>query len=255
MLHSACWILLILQSSSPTTEALRLWQKGQDALLDNKEIQAIDCFEESLVLDPGLTKNYLSLAAVYLGRGENELACRYLTLYMAANPRHIQVREHYADLLHRMNRLLEAQHHYEQFIADIQDDDELAQRHLIPAHSQLMQIAEKQRQSYQEHLHRGIGLFLLATRYANQKEWKGEESQEALLCRAAGELRQARIYRPYEARPCWYLYEVWSTLLQSLPAKRHLRLAHERSLQTSLTPMEHRSLRLAWEQAHSLFAK
>ena len=70
-------------------------------------------------------------------------------------------------------------------------------------------------------------------------------STEALLCKAAAELGLARMKRPSEARPCWYLHEVWSRLAQQHPAARWLRAAEAAAPFSYLTPAEQRDLRLA----------
>ena len=63
-------------------------------------------------------------------------------------------------------------------------------------------------------------------------------SAESLLCKAAGELILARRERPDEARPCWYLFEVWSQLAQRQPAARWLRAAEDAAPFSYLTPAE-----------------
>jgi hypothetical protein len=55
----------------------------------------------------------------------------------------------------------------------------------------------------------------------------------------------ARLQAPDQARPCWYLYEVWSRLAQRQPALRHLREADMAAPFSYLTPAEKRNLRLA----------
>jgi hypothetical protein len=110
-----------------------------------------------------------------------------------------------------------------------------------------MEIAEAEGDEYAEHLHRGIGLYLLARERAElpEIEDEGEMSEEGLLCKAAGELTMARMARRDEARPCWYLYEVWSRLDQRQPALRHLRLADAAAPFSYLTPAERRELEVA----------
>src|SRR5437763_1610826 len=93
---------------------------------------------------------------------------------------------------------------------------------------------------------RGIGLYLLARQRAALPDSEGELSCEGLLCKAAGELTLARLRRPDEARPCWYLYEVWSELAQRQPALRWLRAAEEAAPAGGLTPAEQRGLQRAW---------
>lgn len=250
--NPACLTMLLLTflpaDSTQSLEALRLWKSGQQAMLDGQNRKAINCFEESLILDPKMTRNYLSLAAVYLDRCEESKACLYLTLYVAAHPEHVMVRGHYAELLQRLKRLEEAQYQYEHFVSDVQANSNLAKEHLISTHSRLMQIAEQMGTSYEEHLHRGIGLWLLARDHAGKQHWNGQETREALLFRAAGELKLARERRPEEARPCWYLSQVWKQLLQSQPARKYLRTAALKADVSFLTPTERREMHLSLRQ-------
>jgi len=131
-------------------------------------------------------------------------------------------------------------------VADIQDESELATKHLVHCYSRLMEIAEAEDDEYAEHLNRGIGLYVLACERAHlPNPNEGELSVEAVLCKAAGELTMARMVRRDEARPCWYLYAVWSRLDQRQPALRHLREADALAPFTFLTPAERRDLELA----------
>ncbi len=100
-----------------------------------------------------------------------------------------------------------------------------------------MAAAEDAGDVYGEHLHRGIGLYLLAG--------QDPAGAEALLCKAAGELTLAARERPAEARPHWYLHLVWAQLAQSQPAMRHLRLAADLAAHADLSPAERRALSLA----------
>ena len=79
-------------------------------------------------------------------------------------------------------------------------------------------------------------------------EPEGELPVEGLLCKAAGELTLARLERPDEARPCWYLYEVWSHLAQRQSALRWLREADAAAPFSYLTPNEQRRLSLAHQR-------
>jgi hypothetical protein len=111
-----------------------------------------------------------------------------------------------------------------------------------------MEIAVAEEDEYAEHLHRGIGLFLLA----RQQEAQGSHADpcpEALLCRAAAELTLARIACPDEAQPCWYLYEVWSRLAQRQAALRCLREADLAAPFSYMTPTEQTRLALACRRA------
>jgi tetratricopeptide (TPR) repeat protein len=246
---------LVAGETPPADTAETAWQEGQKALLAGKTDQAIACYQRSLALDPGLNRNHLSLAAAYLARGEEAEALPHLAHYLHAQPDHFVVRAHYAELLLRLEKPAEARREFERFVADAQDNEALARQHLIHCHSRLMEIAETQEDEYGEHLHRGIGLYLLACQRATLADADCTLSSEALLCRAAGELTMARLRKPDEARPCWYLYEVWSHLAQRQPALRWLRAAQAAAPFSHLTPAEQRGLYLAGLQRDDLGRK
>jgi tetratricopeptide (TPR) repeat protein len=229
----------------PPSPGLLLWQRGQEAMRGGDVAKALDCYEKSLELDPALARNHLSLAAGHVALGEDARAALDLEHYLAAVPNHHIVRGHYAELLLRLRRSPEARAQFERFVADIQADEQLADKHLVHCHSRLMELAEAAEDEYAEHLHRGIGLFLLARQRARLEEVESELSVESLLCKAAGELTLARRQRPGEARPCWYLHEVWSQLAQTQPALRNLRAAESAAPFSELTPTEQVHLEIA----------
>ncbi|MDW8264626.1 MAG: tetratricopeptide repeat protein [Gemmataceae bacterium] len=233
-----------LREVKPT--AGELWERGQAAMRRGNAAEAIRCYQESLRADPGLDRNHLSLAAAYLEQGDEAAACPHLAQYVAAHPEHVVIRAHLAELLFRLERYAEARHHFEQCVALGQEEEGPANRRLILCHSRLMEIAELSGDEYAIHLHRGIGLFLLALERSALPEAGGLLPTESLLCKAAGELSLARLERPDEARPSWYLYEVWSRLPLRQAALRHLRAAAAAAPFSYLTPAEHRSLQLAW---------
>jgi hypothetical protein len=250
--------LCLLRPSLPAQDAagpadspaVLLWQQGQEAMRQGQTDQAIDCYRRSLKLDPGLSRNFLSLAAAYLEKGDDLTACPYLGRYVEARPDHLVVRFHYAELLLKLDRPGAAREQFTHFVADVQDQSELADRHLIACHSRLMEIAQAEEDEYAEHLHRGIGLYLLGRIRARLNEGGDAVTPESMFCKAAAELTLARLAKPDEARPCWYLYEVWSQLAQSQPARRWLRAAEAEAPYSYLTPAEQRRLELACRRLH-----
>src|SRR5262245_51110147 len=215
-LPGIAWTLLLSQAilvqPSKVSPGLSLWQQAQDSLRRGQTDRAIELFEESLAADPTLTRCYLGLAAAWLDRCEEARACECLTLYVAAHPEHLRVRSQFADLLYRLRRTTEARREYELFIADAQDRPDTDEQ-LIHCHSRLMQIAEEEVLEYDEHLHRGIGLYLLAMQdHGGPATGADGQGSTSLLCKAAAELTIARHSRPDEARPCWYLHEIWTRL-------------------------------------------
>jgi tetratricopeptide (TPR) repeat protein len=244
---SVVFITTTALAQDPTAgQARQFWVLGQEAMRQGKGDAAIRYFEQSLAAGEGQKRVHLSLAAAYVQQGDEAKAVGHLAEYVVAFPEHHVVRLHYAELLLRRHRTRESRDQFERFVADAQDDATLADKYLVHCHSRLMEIAEADGDAYAEHLHRGIGLYLLACERAGLPDPEdGELSVESVLCKAAGELTMAHLARHDEARPCWYLYQVWSHLDQRQPALRHLREAEAVAPFSYLTPAEKRDLTLA----------
>jgi hypothetical protein len=142
-----------------------------------------------------------------------------------------------------MGRIREAREQFERVVRDAQAEERRFGEQLVDCQSKLIEIAVAEKDEYREHLHRGIGLYFLAHQAVGEDT--GAVTHEGLLCQAAGELGAARLERPDEARPCWYLHLVWQELGQQHPATRWLRAAEEAAPFTHLTAHEKRSLDLA----------
>jgi tetratricopeptide (TPR) repeat protein len=240
-----CQGLVALEPDAGSVAATTLWEQGQAAMREGQTARAIDFYEQSLAADPAFTRNQLSLAAAYLESGNDVEACAHLASYVAAHPEHLVIRTHYAELLLRLHRVQEGCAEFERFIADMQEQQDDDVRALIHCHSRLMEVGEATEDEYAVHLHRGIGLYLLARERVATDEPEGDLPTEGLLCKAAGELSVAHTLRPGDARPCWYLYAVWSRLGQQQPARRCLHEAEAAAPFSYLTPAEQRSLQLA----------
>jgi hypothetical protein len=210
--------------------------------------EAVVCYRQSLAADPSMDRNHLSLAAAHLELGDEPAACAHLARYVAAHPEQPLLRARLAELLCRRQRFAEARAEYERFVADGQELGEEGLSELVRTHMRLMEIAEAQEDAYGVHLHRGIGLYLLARQRCELPEPEGELPAEGLYCQAAGELALARRERPAEARPSWYLYQVWTRLAQRQPAQRCLRQAEDAAAFSELTPAEQRGLHLACQR-------
>lgn len=254
LLSAGCQSLAAVELSAPEpvpepvaalSPARRIWEQGQDAMRHGQPDKAIACYKQSLEFDPQFTPAHLSLAAAYLELGDDAGACPHLGHYVQGRPEQVAVRGQYAELLYRLKRTREAREQFDRFIVDAQEQGGPATKNLLHSHSRLMQIAEKEDDAYAEHLHRGIGLLLLARARADLWDGRKDRTLESLLCKAAGELTLARQQCPDEARPCWYLYQVWSWLAQRPLAARWLRDAHAAAPFTYLTPAERSSLQLA----------
>ena len=245
LLCLGCQSLVSLEPGDPVEGAELLWDKGQDAMRRGQPEEAIVFYQQSLAVNPLLVRSHLSLAAALLQQGDEAAACPHLMRYVRAHPGELLIRIHLADLLFRLERWGEAREELEQCVAGAQEKGEAAAGQLLHCHAQLMEVAEARRDDYAEHLNRGIGLFLLAGQRAVLPDPEGELSTEELLCKAAGELTLAHLSHPGEARPSWYLHEIWSCLAEHQPALRFLRNAEASAPFTYLTPAEKRSLQLA----------
>jgi tetratricopeptide (TPR) repeat protein len=230
---------------SDAVSAVRVWQQGQLALERDRLEEAIGQFQLSLRLDPKLVQNHLGLAASYLALGQDRQSLPHLSAYLAARPDHFLIRWHFAEALMNTDQPAEARAQLERFVAEAQEHPRIADDHLIACHTRLMEIAEKQGDDYTEHLHRGIGLYLLAQKQSERGDRQSLRLAEELFCKSAAELTLARLRRPAQARPCWYLYGVWTCLAQRQPALRCLRSAERTGPMNDLTPTEQRDLRLA----------
>lgn len=233
------------EGRGPADSAEQLWLKGQKAMNEGQPRQAIVLYEESLRRDGTWTKNYLSLAAAHLAQGDEQAASVHLAQFLQANPEHGGARLYQAELLLKRGAHAESRCHFEQVVAAAQDTAGQNIENLLHCLGRLTEIAEAQQDEYALHLHRGIGLYVLARGLAANGMDQSVFSSEALLCKAAAELTHARNLRPDEARPCWYLYSVWHRLAQTQQASRYLKDAQQAAPFTYLSPAEHRSLELA----------
>jgi hypothetical protein len=187
----------------------------------------------------------LVLAATFLQEGEEAAAATHLERYVEERPRHLLARAQLGELLFRREQFDKSRFHFELFVTLAQEQRDELFRTVIHSHSRLVEIGEIQDDPYQEHLHRGIGLFLLACRRATEADPDGEYSADSLFCRAAAELQEARDDQPDEARPYLYLYQVWTRLGQHAAAARSLAAADARALLSRLTPLERQDLQTA----------
>lgn len=251
-----CWMaclgcqgLALPDGGGDPEKAAALQQQGQAALQAGQFDRAIGFFEKSLEADPSSVHSHLSLAAVLAEKGDDRAACDHLGKFLKAHPEHHQLRGHYAELLFRLDCLPEAKAEMTRFVADAQDRGDATIRQRIHGHSRLMEIAEVEDDTYASHLHRGIGLYLLGRERARLPDPQGQLPVEALLCKAAGALSVARSQQPGQARPCWYLFQVWQCLGQKQAGRRWLLRASEAAAWTDLTAAERRELELACRQA------
>jgi hypothetical protein len=157
---------------------------------------------------------------------------------------------HLAELLLRLKRPADARAEFERSIAEAQEEPAVTVSDQVHSHSRLADLAEAAGDEYAAHLHRGIGLYVLAQERARLAQSELSISREGLLCRSAAELALAHQERPDEARPRWYLYRVWAQLDRRDVALRYLAEADSAAPFTYLTPAEGRDLQLAWHYHH-----
>ena len=157
------------------------------------------------------------------------------------------IRAYLAEILFKQKRYLDAQDHFEHFIADAQNVEGPARKQILHCHTRLMEIAQERDDSYGEHLHRGIGFVLLARQLETASAGGEAEPgfRERLLCKASAELTRAAKLRPDEPRPPCYLFEVWTKLDQPRSADKSLRTAKHLAALLPLAPSEQRALVLA----------
>jgi tetratricopeptide (TPR) repeat protein len=222
-----------------------LWRQGQEAMRAGHTDDAIDLYLRSLHADAAYSSSHLSLAAALMEKQQLPDASAHLGLYLEANPEQTAVRVRYAELLLRLKRAKDAAAQFERAIADGQEKGDSFAQDLVLCHSRLVSISEDSDDSYAEHLHRGIGLFLLANRRRAISDSEEVLSQQGLLVKSAAELTRASLLKRGESQPCWYLYLVWSQLGQRQPAQCRLKQASALAPFSFLTPAERHDLEFA----------
>jgi Tfp pilus assembly protein PilF len=241
-MNRTAWLLLLACTGCQSLSTLSPVTPKLPAPTPVREPAPVAATRAEAALDPDfLLGRATSLAA----QGDHEAAAEQLTQYITLRPEHLSARAQLGELLFRQGKHEEARLQLELFIALAQDHGEPAFRHLIHCHSRLVEIAEEQNNDYEEHLNRGIGLFLLAVRRAGEADPNGDCSANSLLCRAATELQAARQDQPDQARSHLYLYQTWKRLGQHSAAVRSLHTADHHALLSRLTPLERRELQAA----------
>jgi tetratricopeptide (TPR) repeat protein len=230
------------RDAAPSGE--QIWSQGQVALRTGDPDHAIALYQQSLEQQPELRHNHFSLAAAHLAKGDEPQACEHLSQFIAVEPEHHKARYLYAELLFKRGQHQAAREHFDRAVAACQEN-QADRPQLIHCHSRLVAIAEAAGDEYETQLQRGIVLHLLAQARAQLGDPTGELPVEALLCKAAGCLASAHSLRPGEARPCWYLHDVWRQLAQQQQAQHWLRAAQAAAPHSHLSPAEQRSLLLA----------
>jgi tetratricopeptide (TPR) repeat protein len=189
---------------------------------------------------PPNEEDALSLAADCIEQGNLAAAARHLEKHVQQHPDQVVFRAQLADLCVRLEKLPEAQNHFERAAAQAQDGPPIVQKELVHYHTRLMEIGQQREDEYAERLHRGIGLYLVAAGLAARGS--DPSDVERLMCKAAAALGEAHAKRPDDARPAWYLYRVWTHLEQPRPAAKALKQAVAAAPFSFLTTTESREL-------------
>jgi len=156
-----------------------------------------------------LEANDLSGAAVILQR------------YLIAFPDAALVRMQLGELCYKLTRYDEAQLQFKAALAEV-IDPELPMHCRLHAHSRLVDIATMQKDRFNEELHRGIGLALLAELRLQESTTSQGVSTQELLGKARVALQKARKMSTWDARPSLYLVFVWQAMQQQGNAQREL---------------------------------
>jgi tetratricopeptide (TPR) repeat protein len=194
---------------------------------------------------PAPVEESLRQATSCLESGDDAGALPHLQAYLTAHPDHAVLRAHLGELLLRLHKKGEAQQEFERYLADAANQDDPVCRHVIHSHTRLAEIARDNGNAYEERLHRGIGLYLLARQVAAAPANDENPDTESLLFKAVKQLEQAVKEGPQQARPHWYLYLAWSQLGQMHPAQTNLSQARHLAEQSELPADEFAAMRAA----------
>ncbi len=163
--------------------------------------------------------DHLSSAAACVQRGDELAAVPHLQAHLVDRPDAIMIRAYLAELLLRTGKPIDARREFEHFTRQACGMSGEAGKHLVHAHTRLMEIATDVEDPFAEHLHRGIALLLLERQWASEPPADGGQLAESTLVNAARELRLAERRRPTDPRPNVYLAEVFDRLGQPTAAR------------------------------------
>jgi predicted Zn-dependent protease len=176
----------------------------------------------------------LGRAADCLGRDDYPAAVPHLRAYLAVNPDAVLVRFQLAEVLFRTGHPAAGG----EFARVVADAGPAMAARLPHCHTRLMTLADAAGDRYRAHLHRGIGLALLADGWASDPARRDADATERTRTQAAAELRLAVSVRPDDPRANLHLAVVLDRLGQPGPA-RAARAAARRGLpDPSLTPAD-----------------
>jgi tetratricopeptide (TPR) repeat protein len=183
----------------------------------------------------------LTIASACLEDGKDLEAVPHFLKHIQQHPEQIMIRAYLAELLYRLKRHDESRHHFERFVIAAEQEEGPARNHLVHCHTRLMEQAIQRKDLHAEHLHRGIGLFLLAQVQWQAKHGDAEVASE-LFCKAVIEFKDATEDQPNDAKAWWYLHQIWTYLNQQQAAKLTLQKAKEALAYSKLTPAEEKAI-------------
>lgn len=192
----------------------------------------------------------LTLAADSLEKGNTAEAAAHLAKHVKQHPDQVIFRNQLAEQLYKLDRLTESQYHFNLVDSASTNLGNKLISQRIHCHTRLMEIARDRDDAFAEHLHRGIGLYLIADEVQAKADDPMELTADAerLWCRAANELKEATKLEPEHARAYWYLYLVWAKLDQPRPAEAALKSTSERVVLSPLPMAEDLEFRQTFAQ-------
>lgn len=164
----------------------------------------------------------LGLAAEAMRTGQSQAAADHLRRHVRENPDQIMIRAYLAELYQKQHADRDAEYHFTRFIESAQGGNPSVRDHTIHCHTRLMELAIGRGDDYQEHLQRGIGLYLLARKASLKSATVETEVVESMYGRAVAELTAATERDAADARGWWYLSRVWEELRQPQAVRRCL---------------------------------
>jgi thioredoxin-like negative regulator of GroEL len=191
---------------------------------------------------PADVADHLARAAACVDRGDEPAAVPHLVAHLNARPDAVMIRAYLAELFLRTGKPVNARHEFERFARQASGMYGEAGRHLVHAHTRLMEIAADANDAFAEHLHRGIALVLMVRRWESEPQADDGQLAEATLVKAGRELRQAERRKPTDPRANVYLAEVYGRLGQLTAARTAARRVTLPDV--SLTESERESLRM-----------
>lgn len=153
----------------------------------------------------------LTLVADALDRGDKPAAARHLEAYIQEHPEEVMFRLQLIELLLQTNSDARAKAHLEEFVARAQSGPEAIRKYLVHAHTRLMEIAQREGDTFGEEFNRGVGLWLLVQEQDASPD-RDEAFCEEMLCKALRALNAARDRDPGEPRVRVYLMEVYTRM-------------------------------------------